>query len=293
MLIGYARVSTQEQNLDLQTDALQKAGCEKIFSDRKSGKDKAREGLNAALNYLRENDTLVIWKMDRLGRSLKDLIEIVMDLAEKNVGFISLQENIDTTKSGGKLIFHMFGALAEFERDIIRERTMAGLKAARARGRLGGRPRIMDAEKVAMAKTLMDDPNNSIKSICKMLNVSKSTLYRYLKKYNNKENITEEEIKPVEKVIKVKLYLRVERNSKFVRGIKKSKREIEDHVLYYYNYEKLDNEGCEYILTIRYNTEKELDNTIYDIYREMESTACFNNCWTEADIYTLDGEKSW
>jgi DNA invertase Pin-like site-specific DNA recombinase len=190
MLIGYARVSTQEQNLDLQTDALQKAGCQKIFSDRKSGRDKAREGLNAALNYLRENDTLVIWKMDRLGRSLKDLIEIVTNLAEKNVSFISLQENIDTTKSGGKLIFHMFGALAEFERDIIRERTMAGLKAARARGRLGGRPRIMDDEKVAMAKTLMDDPNNSIKSICKMLNVSKSTLYRYLKKYNNKENIT-------------------------------------------------------------------------------------------------------
>ncbi len=288
MLIGYARVSTQDQNLDLQTDALKKAGCNKIYTDKKSGKDKTREGLNTALKYLREKDTLIIWKLDRLGRSLKDLIEIVTNLSERNIGFISLQENIDTTKSGGKLIFHIFGALAEFERDIIRERTMAGLKAARARGRFGGRPRLLTKEKVDMARTLMAGPNNTIKSICNTLNVSKSTLYRYLNKYDNNK----EKNKSVDKKIKVKLTLEVYRNSKFVRGMKKSIREIEDLCLSYYNYEKLGDSG-EYILTIQYKTEKELDDIIHNIYLNMESFADCNNCWSEADIYTLDGEKSW
>lgn len=181
MLIGYARVSTQEQNLDLQKDALLHAGCKRIFTDVASGAKSSRTGLDEAIDFLREGDTLVVWKLDRLGRSLKHLIDLVNSLNEKNINFRSLQENIDTTTSAGKLIFHVFGALAEFEREIIRERTQAGLSAARARGRHGGRPKSMDEKKIAIAKTLMDDRNNSIQDICKILGVSKATLYRYIK----------------------------------------------------------------------------------------------------------------
>src|ERR687894_520761 len=140
-LIGYARVSTTEQHVHLQQDALEKASCLKIFTDTISGTKSERKGLTEALDYVRGGGTLVVWRLDRLGRSLKDLIERITELHSQNIGFKSLTENIDTTTSGGKLIFHIFGALAEFERDIITERTNAGLTAARARGRKGGRPR--------------------------------------------------------------------------------------------------------------------------------------------------------
>src|SRR5512141_528014 len=140
MLIGYARVSTQDQTLDLQRDALDKLGCTRVFTDTASGAQIERRGLEEALAFMREGDTLVVWRLDRLGRSLKHLLETVSVLEQRKIGFRSITENIDTTTSGGKLIFHVFGALAEFERDLIRERTLAGLAAARARGRKGGRP---------------------------------------------------------------------------------------------------------------------------------------------------------
>lgn len=181
MLVGYARVSTQEQKIDLQKDELTKAGCEKIFYDIVSGAKSERAGLNDTIEYLREGDILVVWKLDRLGRSLKHLIEIVSGLEKVKIGFKSLMENIDTTSPGGKLIFHVFGALAEFEREIIRERTNAGLLAARSRGKKGGRPKSMDDKKIIMAKALFNDKKNSIKDICEILKVSKPTLYRYLK----------------------------------------------------------------------------------------------------------------
>src|SRR5437773_9356611 len=148
MNIGYARVSTQDQTLNLQKDALENIGCSKIFTDTISGSTTERKGLDAALAYVREGDSLVVWKLDRLGRSLKHLIETITQLNNRKIGFKSLTENIDTTTSGGKLIFHIFGALAEFERDIIRERTLAGLQAARARGRRGGRPKALASKTV-------------------------------------------------------------------------------------------------------------------------------------------------
>ncbi len=135
MLIGYARISTSDQNLDLQNDALGKAGCEKIFVDKESGAVSARSGLIQTMEMLRAGDTLVVWRLDRLGRSLKHLIEMIGTLEERKVSFRSLQESIDTTSPGGRLVFHIFGALSEFERGLIRERTQAGLAAARARGR--------------------------------------------------------------------------------------------------------------------------------------------------------------
>lgn len=181
MFVGYARVSTQDQTLALQQDALEKAGCEKIFTDTASGAKAERKGLDEALAYVRKGDTLVVWRLDRLGRSLKDLIERITDLNNRNIGFKSITENIDTTTSGGKLVFHIFGALAEFERDIIRERTQAGLLAARARGRKGGRPKSLTGRKIAMAQALYADKTNTVGDICKTLNVSRATFYRYIK----------------------------------------------------------------------------------------------------------------
>jgi DNA invertase Pin-like site-specific DNA recombinase len=181
MLIGYARVSTQDQTLNLQQDALEKAGCAKLFTDTASGAKAERTGLEEALSYVRAGDTLVVWRLDRLGRSLKDLIEKLTELHNRNIGFKSLTENIDTTTPGGKLIFHIFGALAEFERDLIKERTNAGLQAARSRGRKGGRPQVLTERQAAMARALYADKGNSIEDICKTLNIGRTTLYRYLK----------------------------------------------------------------------------------------------------------------
>jgi DNA invertase Pin-like site-specific DNA recombinase len=181
MLIGYARVSTQEQTLNLQQDALHMAECTKIFTDTASGAKAERKGLDEALNYVRKGDTLVVWRLDRLGRSLPHLIATMTALEERGIGFKSLTENIDTTTSGGKLIFHIFGALAEFERNLIRERTQAGLAAARERGRIGGRPKALTTKQILIAQFLYDDPKNSIQEICRTLKISKVTLYRSIK----------------------------------------------------------------------------------------------------------------
>jgi DNA invertase Pin-like site-specific DNA recombinase len=180
MLIGYARVSTQEQTLNLQRDALEKAGCTKIFTDTASGAKAEREGLEEALNYVRTGDTLVVWRLDRLGRSLPHLITTMTDLEKRGIGFKSLMENIDTTTSGGKLIFHIFGALAEFERNLISERTTAGLIAARARGRKGGRPKALTGKQLSIARDLYEK-RHPIAEICQTLKISKMTLYRALK----------------------------------------------------------------------------------------------------------------
>ncbi len=180
MLVGYARVSTQDQTLDLQLDALKKAGCEKLYTDTASGAKAERKGLEDALDYVREGDILVVWRLDRLGRSLRDLIERITLLNSRKVGFRSLTENIDTTTSGGKLVFHIFGALAEFERDIIRERTTAGLEAARARGRFGGRRSVMTPAKLRLAQAAMGRPGTTVGQLCGELGISRMTLYRFV-----------------------------------------------------------------------------------------------------------------
>lgn len=181
MDVGYCRVSTPDQRLDLQEDALKKAGCKKIFSDVGSGKDFNRPGLKSALDFMREGDSLTVWRLDRLGRSLVELIRTVNDINEKKMGFKSLQENISTTSSTGKMIFQLFSVLAEYERNLTIDRTMAGLAAARARGRFGGRPKLLDRNKIKLAKTLAADKNNSVKTIYETLGVSKATLYRALR----------------------------------------------------------------------------------------------------------------
>ena len=181
MKIGYARVSTEDQNLDMQIDALKEAKCDHIYEEKMSGKINDRPALDKALNFMRKGDTLVVWKLDRLGRSLRHLIEVINNLMDGSMFFMSPQENIDTTSTSGKLIFHIFAALAEFEREIISERTKGGLNAARARGRFGGRPKKLNEEQAQMVKKMWKDHTISIEEICRSFDISRSTLYLYLK----------------------------------------------------------------------------------------------------------------
>jgi len=183
MIIGYARVSTVDQVLDMQVDALKNAGCERIYKDKSLGRGFNRSQLKECLNALREGDELVVWKLDRLGRSIKNLIETVQELNQNGVEFKSLIENLDTSSSDGKLVFDVFDVfdvLAEFERNLISERTKEGLEAARKRGRKGGRPKKLSAEKIKMAKKLLKDPEQTVKGVAEMLGVGRNTLYRNL-----------------------------------------------------------------------------------------------------------------
>ena len=182
MIIGYARVSTHDQNLDSQLDALQKADCEQIFQEKITGKSKDRPELLSCLKALRKGDVLIVWKLDRLARSLKDLVEIITDLNQREIGFKSLTEAIDTTSATGRLVFHIFGALAEFEHSLIRERTIAGLDAARARGRKGGRKPSMSENDIKKAKAMLSDPQITKTEVAKHFGVSRVTLNKSLNK---------------------------------------------------------------------------------------------------------------
>jgi DNA invertase Pin-like site-specific DNA recombinase len=300
MFLGYARVSTTDQSLDLQKDALEAAGCQHIFTDIASGAKAERKGLEEALQNCRPDDTLIVWKLDRLGRSLPHLVETVRDLVERGVGFKSLKENIDTTTSGGKLIFHIFASLAEFERDIIRERTIAGLSAARARGRKGGRPKGVDEKKKQAAISLKKDLERSVKEICELVGISRNTYYKYTRT-ENPESETAQNLKnqqppkPEKKVMQVKLWLKVENNSKFVRGKSKSRRDIEDDVLSNYDMEKPYKDGDDYILSIPYTTDDELEQIINDdIFAEAHRIADDRNGFIEYHMVSVDDpDRIW
>lgn len=184
MKIGYARVSTGNQDTALQMDALEAAGCERIYQEAFSGKSRQRVELTRVLEMLRAGDTLIVWRLDRLGRSLKDLVEIMSELEQRQVGFKSLTESVDTTTAGGKLVFHLFGALAEFERSLIQERTKAGLEAARARGRRGGRPQKLNVTQIRMARAMLLDEQTTKAQVAKHFGVSRPTLNKALSGLN-------------------------------------------------------------------------------------------------------------
>jgi DNA invertase Pin-like site-specific DNA recombinase len=179
MLIGYARVSREDQNLELQLQALEAAGCDRVFSDKKSGAQKFRKGLEDAISHLRPSDTLVVWKLDRLGRTVKQLVDLVEELEEKDINFKSLKDNIDTTTSAGRFFFHLMASLAQMERELIVERTKAGLDAARKLGRVGGRRRVMTESKIKSAKRLLQS-GMLPKDVAEDLGVSMATLYRWI-----------------------------------------------------------------------------------------------------------------
>jgi len=179
-LVGYSRVSTTDQRADLQSDALLAAGCRRVFADARSGTDVGRPELVRCLQSLREGDTLIVWRLDRLGRTLRRLMDTVADLERRGIAFRSITENLDTTSAGGRLVFHIFGALAEFERDLIQERTLAGLAAARARGHVGGHPSVMTGEKLETARKLLATGNHTNEEVARMIGVGRATLYRHL-----------------------------------------------------------------------------------------------------------------
>ena len=287
MLIGYARVSTTDQNLDLQKDALKAAGCKRIHTDTSSGSRAKRPGLDQALQNCREGDTLVVWRLDRLGRSLPHLVETVRQLQDREVGFKSLQENIDTTTSGGKFIFHVFASLAEFERDIIRERTRAGLTAARARGRVGGRPPGVDEKKKQAALALKKDLTRSVAEICQLVGISRNTYYKYTG-LEKKAPASP----PASPVMRLRFDLHVDNNTKFVRGKTKVRRLVEQEVLCRYLAEKR-HEGV-YHLKIPYASEEELEATINEIFEEVRGIAYDASCGAECTMTSLDDpERTW
>ena len=296
MKFGYARVSTKDQNLDLQIDQLGQAGCEQILQETASGAKSDRPILRGLLEQMRAGDVLVIWKLDRLGRSLRDLVDLVGTLMEKGVGLKSLQDPIDTTSSQGRLVFNIFASLAEFERDLIIERTQAGLSAARARGRKGGRPKGLSAaaeKKAVAAEALYKEGHLSVNEIAENLGVSKATLYKYLR-HRGVEVGSFRKSPPQPKTLKVTLHLVVENNNKFVRGKKRSREDIERFVLSHYRMHKPDPKGYDYELTIPYENDKDLDNTIYDILQEASSIADMRNGFIEAEVLAQDGsERYW
>lgn len=305
MKIGYARVSTRDQNLDLQLDALKRAGCERIYQEVASGSKTARPALDELLGQLRAEDVLVIWKLDRMGRSLKHLVELVGSLIERKVGLLSLNDPIDTTNAQGRLVFNLFASLAEFERELIRERTRAGLSAARARGRVGGRPKglPLQAQAIAMAaETLYRERRMSVTAIAQKLHVSKSTLYSYLRHRGV-------EIGPYEKLAAVRpvqpvgdgddatrtttiiLTLRIENNNKFVRGKKRAKENIEHYCLEEYNAKRMP--SGEYELKVHHHSDEDLDKAVDELLGDIASEADDHNCFSESEACLEGTDRHW
>jgi DNA invertase Pin-like site-specific DNA recombinase len=302
MKFGYARVSTRDQNLDMQVDALKRAGCERIYQDVASGSKTARPALDEMLSQLRAGDVLVIWKLDRMGRSLAHLVELVGNLVTRKVGLVSLNDPIDTTSAQGRLVFNLFASLAEFERELIRERTQAGLSAARARGRVGGRPKGLssEAEATAMAaETLYSEKRLSVSTIAGKLHISKSTLYGYLRHrgvevgpYNKPAQARPTDANGGSRTATVLLSLRVENNNKFVRGKKRVTEGLDQYLRHRYA-GKLRPSG-QYQLQVPYRTDGDLDRTMEDLLQHIASEADLRNCFSESEAQ-LEGsnDRTW
>ncbi|RMR14608.1 Resolvase domain-containing protein [Pseudomonas amygdali pv. ulmi] len=307
MKIGYARVSTRDQNLDLQLDALNRAGCERIYQDVASGSKTARPALDELLGQVRAGDVLVIWKLDRMGRSLKHLVELVGNLIERKVGLLSLNDPIDTTSAQGRLVFNLFASLAEFERELIRERTQAGLSAARARGRMGGRPKGLTprAQATAMvAETLYRERKLSVAAIAQKLHVSKSTLYSYLRHRGVAISAYEKSARKASgvrdngntgisttKVATLLLTLWIENNSKFVRGKKRTIEHIEHFYLDEYDAQRRSN--GEYELKVPYDSDAELDDTVNELLSDIASGADDRHCFSESEVHMEGTDRYW
>lgn len=306
MKIGYARVSTRDQKPDLQLDALKAAGCERVYQDVASGAKTARPALDELLGQLRAGDVVVIWKLDRMGRSLKHLVELVGRLMEQKVGLLSLNDPIDTTSAQGRFVFNLFTTLAEFERELIRERTQAGLTAARARGRVGGRPKGLSpqAEATALAAdTLYRERKLSVAAIAQKLHVSKSTLYSYLRQrgveigpYQKPERAqpaasTGADQADPPRLATIRLTLRIENNSKFVRGKKRAREDVERYCLAEYDAQRLP--SGEYELKIPYSSDDDLDQRMNELLGDIASQADDRHCFSESEACMEGTGRCW
>ncbi|CAN5273291.1 hypothetical protein BH10PSE19_BH10PSE19_17070 [soil metagenome] len=287
MLYGYARVSkTEDQDTLTQINALKLAGVKKLFEERASGGRWDRPQLHKMLDQLREGDVVIVWKLDRLSRSLKDLLHIIEKIEGVGAGFRSITEAIDTTTPAGRMMMQMVGSFAEFERAMIRERTKAGLETARAQGRVGGRKHKLTATQQKEAVAMVTSTKKSASDVARLFRVHPATISRLLSKADI--NVV---TAPIEKTIKVKLYLEVENNNKFIRGKKRAREDIEIFVLSDYEMKKLNE--CEYQLVISYETEEDLEKKIYNIMSRAGSHADTRNCFTESDVTEINGDRRW
>ncbi|MCI0768477.1 recombinase family protein [Bacillus sp. TL12] len=284
-IYGYARVSTKQQDLIRQIDMLQEYNCTEILTEKMTGTKSDRPELNRLKDKIRPGDTLVVESFSRLGRSTKDLIELVEYFESKGVKLISIKEQFDTNTPQGKLMLTVFQAFSQFERDLIAQRTQEGLESARARGRVGGRPRVKNSF-IERALKLYDSKEYSIQEIVNMTGISQATLYRYIRK--NKQ--TEKDEKTKEQTAIIRMLLRVENNNKFVRGKGKVRKNIESFLISQYNMEQ---RSGEYIFYIPYSTIPDLEQKVDSIIREINFEADLQNCFTELDVYCDELELQW
>ncbi|WNF35042.1 recombinase family protein [Bacillaceae bacterium IKA-2] len=289
-IYGYARVSTTQQDLIRQLDLIKEYNCQEILTEKMSGVKADRPELIRLRDKVRPGDTLVIESFSRLGRSTKDLIELVEYFENKGVKLISIKEQFDTYTPHGKLMLTVFQAFSQFERDLIVQRTKEGLISARARGRKGGRPKVKD-KNIEKALKLYHSKEYSISEIVEMSGVSQATLYRYLEKI--KSTTDNMATSKVDKIAEIHMSLMIENNNKFVRGKKKTRENIERYLKSYYTMNKLDQQQNDYLLFVKYVTIDNLDNTVHEILRDLENEADLNNCFIEADVRCEKLELNW
>ncbi|PEL16620.1 recombinase family protein [Bacillus pseudomycoides] len=284
-IYGYARVSTQQQDLIRQLDMLQNYNCTEILTEKITGTKSDRPELTRLKDKIRPGDTLVVESFSRLGRSTKDLIELVDFFENKGVKLISIKEQFDTNTPQGKLMLTVFQAFSQFERDLIAQRTQEGLVSARARGRVGGRPRIKDIY-IQKALNLYKSEQYSIREIIDMTGISQATLYRYIREHKQVQKNEETE----EKTATIRMLLRVENNNKFVRGKGKVRKNIESFLISQYNMEQ---RLGEYIFYVPYTTISDLEKKVDSIIHEIDFEADLQNCCTELDVYCDELELQW
>ncbi|QOS98358.1 recombinase family protein [Brevibacterium sp. JNUCC-42] len=283
---GYARVSTKQQDLDRQLDMLSPYNCNEIVTEKMSGTKTDRPELTRLKDKVRPGDTIVVESFSRLGRSTKDLIELVDYFESKDVKLVSIKENFDTNTPQGKLMLTVFQAFSQFERDLIVQRTKEGLESARARGRNGGRPPVKDKQ-IQKALNLYHSKEYSISEIVEMTGISQATLYRYIRRSGKSAEIP---VYIANKPAKVRMCLRIENNNKFVREKGKVRESIEQYLKHYYQMEIITNE---YIIYVPYTTIEELKKTMYDILSELDSEADMRNCFIEVDAYCDELGLTW
>lgn len=292
-LVGYARVSSTDQDLTIQNEALKSAGCEKVFAEKKSGvQQEGRTQLEACLDYLREGDTLIVTRIDRLSRSLRDLQNLIHDLKENGIHLKATEQPIDTSTAAGHAFFNMLGVFAEFETTLRKERQLEGIAKAKSEGKYRGRQPTARRKSYQVIDLIKEGFTR--KAVSEKLDIGIASVYRILKHYQN-ENPTQ--VLPGSrskmKIAKLDVYLMVENNSKFVRGKSKAREYIEDDWAYHYDMVKLDKLGCDYILKIPYQSLEELDAIAHEIIEEAHSNADIKNCFIDIRVSHKESGRDW